>query len=1320
MADFEELVRGAAADVAPEDTVGARSPGKLSLTSALARRTPRPVRDAAMAPATEARLERAIGDGGDDAPAAGVPYLARDLVPSSTLGRMEAGLGQSFGDVRMVADSSALGSAHAATRGEEVQFAPGKFAPGTATGDWLLAHELSHVVQQRQGSSDALQAFAPRTRRGVLEREADAAADAVVSGGRAQIVHGAEAGVEQRYEAWEHADLGNLGADAGDEMLIPYGNPPRYITYGQLVALSGDFYASAGEMHHDMDANPDTIDRVRGVMDEERRAAAGGTGRVWDERAGGYVDVEGRPADHGYIDWLFDWAKPGGGSANHHAEEFGGVGAVGAGAAARGHGHNHGDDTADRDLSRWRPPGEEGHDDHEGHEGHEGHESHEHGDHDHDHGEHDHHADGTPGTGGVVVPPGTPRGGVGGFDETRLPPGTVVVERSGRRFAKVGDTEVDIGPMPAGNLTGDPTAVSDGPGHGGGTTANTDQSMTELAQTNSSHFSPENIRDNWRPKQKMALDRAKDAYEALQAAGESAPASTRPAGSPGSIGGHMEGRASGNPTSGAAGTATGGGDEANRRAEATATRVVREGRDAAAGVTVEHPIARQAIILNAFGAHFLTDAFASGHLISGVVGREAAVPWWIGNLPAIKNAVKLAFQASHPDLYAVANATGQYAKLEGTVFGELSAQRQRYTGLLLKVAHDSFNASGLMVKNPEGGTFMTYGDGNMARSPAARLHGQAATAHARTQVMRTMQTGEYQDDETLEGGFGAMRFVPDQVQPMSPPGAGFRPVGDFAQDPAVFHDQWAARCLAPTPGANRVYDIIEGNLIQLVRLLPQGGQDFIQKATGVLWEAYNKARGLADGARSLWNQYGQPVVDGARALPGRIADGARSMWDRAWAWGGRQVDRARDAGSRALERGGELIDGARDWGGRQVDRARDAGSRALERGGELIDGARDWGGRQVDRARDAGSRAMERGGELIDGARAWGGRQVDRVRDAGSRALERGGELVDGAREAGSRAVERARAIPGEVADGARSLWSEYGAPVVDGARSMWARGSAWVDERRRALDRMMQERGIRRSEAEERGLVARGTSDPNRYSSDASVDRLGTGADGETRQLYAHGAFMGAAGAMMRDATWNGILRRLQPAVHARAAAATEASQLQLILENNPVLMAYGEAESIRTAGGDASADPNRDPSKVVRMEWDVWLDQNDPGNLSLARIAHGDETTTKMAGANPRVLGPLAARRADVADEPNPTSWMGIYGAARSACIARPWAAARPRATSPAASASWPGSPPIPATRATSARAASSCARPTAASCSTSSRPSRPPRTSTPSSRP
>jgi hypothetical protein len=369
MADFEELVRGAAADVAPEDTVGARSPGKLSLTSALARRTPRPVRDAAMAPATEARLERAIGDGGDDAPAAGVPYLARDLVPSSTLGRMEAGLGQSFGDVRMVADSSALGSAHAATRGEEVQFAPGKFAPGTATGDWLLAHELSHVVQQRQGSSDALQAFAPRTRRGVLEREADAAADAVVSGGRAQIVHGAEAGVEQRYEAWEHADLGNLGADAGDEMLIPYGNPPRYITYGQLVALSGDFYASAGEMHHDMDANPDTIDRVRGVMDEERRAAAGGTGRVWDERAGGYVDVEGRPADHGYIDWLFDWAKPGGGSANHHAEEFGGVGAVGAGAAARGHGHNHGDDTADRDLSRWRPPGEEGHDDHEGHEG---------------------------------------------------------------------------------------------------------------------------------------------------------------------------------------------------------------------------------------------------------------------------------------------------------------------------------------------------------------------------------------------------------------------------------------------------------------------------------------------------------------------------------------------------------------------------------------------------------------------------------------------------------------------------------------------------------------------------------------------------------------------------------------------------------------------------------------------------------------------------------------------------------------------------------------------------------------------------------------
>ncbi|MBK8150439.1 MAG: DUF4157 domain-containing protein [Acidobacteria bacterium] len=40
------------------------------------------------------------------------------------------------------------------TSGQDVFFAPGKYQPHTEDGRQLLAHELTHVVQQRQGSAN--------------------------------------------------------------------------------------------------------------------------------------------------------------------------------------------------------------------------------------------------------------------------------------------------------------------------------------------------------------------------------------------------------------------------------------------------------------------------------------------------------------------------------------------------------------------------------------------------------------------------------------------------------------------------------------------------------------------------------------------------------------------------------------------------------------------------------------------------------------------------------------------------------------------------------------------------------------------------------------------------------------------------------------------------------------------------------------------------------------------------------------------------------------------------------------------------------------
>ncbi len=72
---------------------------------------------------------------------------------------MEARMGQDFSDVRVhtgdAADTSARSvSAHAYTVGSNIVFQRGVYDPGSAQGQTLLAHELTHVVQQRSGPVD--------------------------------------------------------------------------------------------------------------------------------------------------------------------------------------------------------------------------------------------------------------------------------------------------------------------------------------------------------------------------------------------------------------------------------------------------------------------------------------------------------------------------------------------------------------------------------------------------------------------------------------------------------------------------------------------------------------------------------------------------------------------------------------------------------------------------------------------------------------------------------------------------------------------------------------------------------------------------------------------------------------------------------------------------------------------------------------------------------------------------------------------------------------------------------------------------------------
>lgn len=93
-------------------------------------------------------------------------------------GRMERAFGEDFAGVRVHWDGVAAGlaqslAARAFTVGEHVAFGAGEYRPGTPEGDALMAHELTHVVQQGGGRTRAGGQAKGVEGEGGLEEEAD-------------------------------------------------------------------------------------------------------------------------------------------------------------------------------------------------------------------------------------------------------------------------------------------------------------------------------------------------------------------------------------------------------------------------------------------------------------------------------------------------------------------------------------------------------------------------------------------------------------------------------------------------------------------------------------------------------------------------------------------------------------------------------------------------------------------------------------------------------------------------------------------------------------------------------------------------------------------------------------------------------------------------------------------------------------------------------------------------------------------------------------------------------------------------------------------
>jgi hypothetical protein len=202
-----------------------------------------------------------------------------EKLPCDIREQMEAGLGVKLSNVRVHTDNEATESAAALrasayTTGRDIYFARGQYAPHSIEGQLLLAHELTHVLQQ---SGDSV-SKAELGQAGDRHEEQAKAVSARAVQGKAPLVPEPlwdAAPTLQRFESPEHIELGDYpgGPDTGfillschnrdlPQRLQPVGTWPlvwqtfwvsatshqrralvRGLTYGEVVAMSGDMYA---------------------------------------------------------------------------------------------------------------------------------------------------------------------------------------------------------------------------------------------------------------------------------------------------------------------------------------------------------------------------------------------------------------------------------------------------------------------------------------------------------------------------------------------------------------------------------------------------------------------------------------------------------------------------------------------------------------------------------------------------------------------------------------------------------------------------------------------------------------------------------------------------------------------------------------------------------------------------------------------------------------------------------------------------------------------------------------------------------------------
>ena len=240
------------------------------------------------------------------APVQDTPDIINNVIQSpgqpmdtETQAFMEPRFGHDFSSVRVHTDEQAAESARsvnalAYTVGHDVVFGAGQYAPTTMTGKRLLAHELTHVVQQNQtGTIHRYQEYHTISNPGdIAEKEADAIGEQVISSGTELDVPSGphQAAMIQRKEATDQ-ETDNKAAtnekttdqETGSKIQTNKASPASNYTFKPVVIEShpevlsnfNDFVKKFSQyLQHFRDANQDACAVFINTMKSETHETA--------------------------------------------------------------------------------------------------------------------------------------------------------------------------------------------------------------------------------------------------------------------------------------------------------------------------------------------------------------------------------------------------------------------------------------------------------------------------------------------------------------------------------------------------------------------------------------------------------------------------------------------------------------------------------------------------------------------------------------------------------------------------------------------------------------------------------------------------------------------------------------------------------------------------------------------------------------------------------------------------------------------------------------------------------------------------------------